>query len=94
MSPPHESNTDLRASRRFVPKTSVEASLLDKNLHFVHGMVANLSEVGASLLTCRGVEFGSYVGIKLSRSNLGLVETMARVVWTWDGESATEGSGS
>ena len=89
---------DARTSRRFVPAFSVAASLLDKDLHIVHGMVANLSDVGASLLTCRGVEDGSYVAIKLSRRELGLVETLARVVWTWDGEAprplGTDASGA
>lgn len=86
---------DSRTSRRFVPAFSVAASLLDKNLDVVHGMVANLSEVGASLLTCRGVENGSYVAIELSGQDRQLVETWARVVWAWDGvapEPAASGS--
>ena len=86
---------ESRTSRRFVPNFSIAASLLDKNLHIVHGMVANLSEVGASLLTCRGVDDGSYVAIKLTRDDGSLVETLARVVWTWDGVAdAKDASGS
>jgi len=97
MDAPIHSPKDSRAARRFVPTVSLAASLLDKDLHVVHGMVANLSDVGASLLTCRGVDDGSYVAIKLSRQDLGVVETLARVVWTWGGESPghieTTGSG-
>lgn len=90
MAPPTQSAEEFRTSRRFVPAFSLAASLLDKHLHIVHGMVANLSELGASLLTCRGVEDGSYVAIKLSRDDGSLVETVARVVWTWDGGPHTK----
>ena len=90
MDPPNQALEESRISRRFVPTFSLAASLLDKHLHIVHGMVANLSEMGASLLTCRGVEDGSYVAIKLSREDGSLVETVARVVWTWDGGPHTK----
>lgn len=95
MAPANQSQDESRTSRRFVPAFSLAASLLDRNLHIVHGMVANLSELGASLLTCRGVEDGSYVAIRLSRDDGSLVETLARVVWTWDGVAdAKDASGS
>ncbi|GMR23929.1 MAG: hypothetical protein BMS9Abin37_2408 [Acidobacteriota bacterium] len=91
MGPQEESRT----SHRFVPAFSLAASILDRDLHVVHGMVANLSEVGASLLTCRSVDDGTYVALELRQQDHGVVETLARVVWTWDGVvSATEASGS
>jgi hypothetical protein len=81
----YQAAEDSRASRRFAPRFSIAASILNRELKFVHGTVANLSQVGASLLTERRVDHGSYVAVELSLRDQRLLEAVARVVWTYEG---------
>lgn len=76
---------DLRISRRFTPAYSVSAAVLDGDLHVMQGVVSNISEVGASLVTDRFVNCGPDITLKLIEPNHGLFETKARIVWQGDG---------
>lgn len=86
----NRADADSRVSRRFAPSFSVAASILNRDLRFVRGTVTNLSEVGASLLTERSVDHGSYVAVELSLREHPLLEAVARVVWTWEGVTPHE----
>jgi hypothetical protein len=76
---------DLRISRRFTPAYSVSAAVLDGDFHVMQGVVSNISEVGASLVTDRFVNCGPDIMLKLIEQNHGLFETKARIVWQGDG---------
>jgi hypothetical protein len=81
---------DNRIAPRFVPAYSVSAAILDGDFHIIQGVVANISETGASLVTSRDVACGPDVKLKISQHANGLFETQARVVWASQGICTTQ----
>lgn len=81
---------DCRISPRFVPEDSVSATILDGDFHVVHGIVANLSESGASLVTNRCVGCGPDIEVKLTQNNHGVFNSRAKVVWKSQGKARTK----
>jgi hypothetical protein len=81
---------DSRIAPRFVPAYSVSASILDGDFHIIQGVIANISETGASLVASRDVNCGPDVKLKISQHANGLFETQARVVWASQGISTTQ----
>lgn len=81
---------DSRIAPRFTPAYSVSAAILDGDFHVIQGVVANISETGASLVTNRDVLCGPDVKLKISQHANGLFETEARVVWASEGICTTQ----
>lgn len=81
---------ESRIAPRFTPAYSVSAAILDGDFHIIQGVVANISETGASLVTSRHVTCGPDVKLKISQHANGLFETQARVVWASQGICTTQ----
>lgn len=78
--------TPTRATRRYVPLETVNAVILSDDFVLAHGIVSNISESGACLITNTSVEVGQKLQIRLSTSNkIELFQTLGRVVWSGEG---------
>jgi Tfp pilus assembly protein PilZ len=75
--------TDKRRAVRYVPKRSITVAIDENGVPRAYGVVANISEGGACVLTDGAFEIGERLILLLSLSREPLlVETAGRVVWT------------
>lgn len=75
-----------RAARRYVPLKTVNAFVLSEDFIVAHGIVSNISETGACLITNTVIEPGQTLQIRLSTCNrTDLFQTAAKVVWSGEG---------
>jgi hypothetical protein len=73
--------TNIRGWIRFVPTRSVLAAMSDGRSQIARGVVSNISESGARLVTNTLVDEGRDINLKLRFEKDELLETDARVVW-------------
>lgn len=71
-----------RRTGRFVPFTSVTVALLEENLPIAYGVVRDISEAGASIMTNTGLSPGRTYQFRMSFFGGEVLEAMARVVWS------------
>jgi hypothetical protein len=75
-----------RAARRYVPLETVNAFVLSEDFIVAHGIVSNISETGACLITNTVIEPGQTLQIRFSTCNkTDLFQTSAKVVWSGEG---------
>lgn len=74
-------STNIRGWIRFVPTKSVLASLMDDGTPVARGIVSNISEAGARLVTNTMVDLGRTIDLRMRLQPNRLLETPARVVW-------------
>ena len=75
-----------RVGRRYIPLESISVALLEDDRIVAHGIVSNISERSACLITNTPIEPGRAVRIKLRRNGrTEFFETEARVVWSGEG---------
>jgi hypothetical protein len=83
--------TNIRGWIRFVPTRSVLVAMSDGNSQIARGVVSNISESGARLVTNTVVDKGRAINLKLRFQKDELLETPARIVWCRESiEPATE----
>jgi hypothetical protein len=70
-----------RRTGRFVPTTSVTVALLEENLPVAYGVVRDLSEAGACIMTDTGLTSGRTYQFRMSFFGGDVLEAVARVVW-------------
>ena len=79
----HDPFAPARRSARLVPTQSVTVAVLDHGFPFAYGVVTNISETGACVMTDTRVGQGRIVTIRMSFYSHGdLLETAARIVWS------------
>ena len=75
-----------RDSSRFVPLETISAILVSEDAFLGHGVVSNISESGACLITNAMIEPDRAIRVKFSTSQgTELFQTPARVVWSGEG---------
>jgi PilZ domain len=70
-----------RRSGRLVPVTSVTVALLEENLPVAYGVVRDLSEAGACIMTNTSLTPGKAYQFRMSFFGGEVLEAVARVVW-------------
>ena len=70
-----------RRSGRAVPETSVTVALLDDNVPVAYGIVRDLSEIGACIMTDTVLKPGSSFQFRRSGFGGDVLEAMAIVIW-------------
>ena len=70
-----------RQTGRAVPSTSVTVALLEENVPVAYGIVRDLSEVGACIMTDIVLKPGSSYQFRMSFFGGEVLEATARVVW-------------
>ncbi len=70
-----------RRTGRFVPATSVTVALLEENLPLAYGVVRDLSESGACIMTNVSLTPGKSYLFRMSFFGGEILEAVARVVW-------------
>lgn len=75
---------------RAVPSTSVTVALLEDNVPVAYGIVRDLSEIGACIMTDAVLKPGSSFQFRMSFFGGEVLEATARVVWN---ESPRPGGG-
>jgi hypothetical protein len=70
-----------RRAGRFVPSTSVTVALLEENVPIAYGVVRDLSEAGACIMTSTGLSPGKAYQFRMSFFGGEILEAVARVVW-------------
>lgn len=81
MMPRQDLAHNVRGWTRFVPTRSVLPSIREGPTPIARGIVSNISESGARLVTNTLVDCGKRVELKLRLKADTLIETPARVVW-------------
>ena len=71
-----------RRAGRAVPTTSVTVALLEDNLPVAYGIVRNLSEIGACIVTNTVFRPGSTYQFRMSFFGGEILEAVATIVWT------------
>lgn len=71
-----------RRAGRAVPKTSVTVALLDENVPVAYGIVRDLSEIGACIMTNAVLRPGSTFQFRMSFFGGEVLEAVATVVWS------------
>ena len=66
---------------RAVPSRSVTIALLEDNVPVAYGIVRDLSEIGASIVTDATLKPGSSFQFRLSFLGGEVLEAMARIIW-------------
>ena len=75
-----------RAARRYVPLETVNAVGVSEDFIVAHGIVSNISETGACLITNTVIEPGQTLQIRFNTCNkTDLFQTSAKVVWSGEG---------
>jgi hypothetical protein len=74
-----------RGAQRIRPPHSVRAELFDKESILAHGVLVNLSESGARLITNVGVASGRLVQLRLRPSREDELVTRSLIVWNAEG---------
>lgn len=70
-----------RQAGRFVPSTSVTVALLEENLPIAYGIIRDLSEAGACIMTNTPLSPGKSYQFRMSFFGGQILEAVARVVW-------------
>ncbi|MGH9318523.1 MAG: PilZ domain-containing protein [Vicinamibacteria bacterium] len=70
-----------RRAGRFVPSTSVTVALLEENLPIAYGVVQDISERGARIMTNTSLSPGRTYQFRMSFFGGEILEAVARVVW-------------
>ena len=70
-----------RRTGRFVPSTSVTVALVEENLPIAYGVVRNISEAGACIMTNTSLSPGRSYQFRMSFFGGEILEAVARVVW-------------
>jgi hypothetical protein len=70
-----------RRTGRFVPSTSVTVALLEENLPIAYGVVRDISEAGACIMTNTSLNPGRTYQFRMSFFGGEILEAVARVVW-------------
>ncbi len=70
-----------RRTGRFVPSTSVTVALLEENLPIAYGVVRDISEAGACIMTNTSLNPGRSYQFRMSFFGGEILEAVARVVW-------------
>lgn len=70
-----------RRAGRFVPSTSVTVALLEENVPIAYGVVRDLSEAGACIMTSTGLSPGKAYQFRMSFFGGEILEAVARIVW-------------
>ena len=70
-----------RRTGRFVPVTSVTVALLEENLPLAYGVVRDLADSGACILTNTSLIPGKSYQFRMSFFGGEVLEAVARVVW-------------
>ena len=78
------SNNDFvgRQTGRAVPTTSVTVALLEDNVPVAYGIVRNLSEIGACIMTNTVLRPGNTYQFRMSFFGGEILEAVATIVWT------------
>ena len=78
--------TRTRATRRYIPLETVNALVLSEQFYLAHGVVSNISETGACLITNTVIEPGQKLQVRfITGKGVELFQTRARVVWSAEG---------
>jgi PilZ domain len=70
-----------RRAGRFLPSTSVTVALLEDNLPIAYGVVRDLSEAGACIMTNTNLNPGRTYQFRMSFFGGQILEAVARIVW-------------
>lgn len=70
-----------RRSRRFFPRSSVTVALLDKDRTIAYGVVKDISEAGACVITDKPLAKNRDVILRMSFYQTGMLAAGGRVVW-------------
>lgn len=70
-----------RRSGRLVPSSSVTVALLEENLPIAYGVVRDISDAGACIMTNTNLNPGKAYQFRMSFFGGEILEAMARVVW-------------
>jgi hypothetical protein len=70
-----------RRAGRFVPSTSVTVALLEENVPVAYGVIRDLSEAGACIMTNSNLSPGRTYQFRMSFFGGQILEALARVVW-------------
>jgi hypothetical protein len=70
-----------RRTGRFVPSTSVTVALLEENLPIAYGVVRDISDAGACIMTNTSLNPGMTYQFRMSFFGGEILEAEARVVW-------------
>ena len=75
--------TQNRSSPRLTPRTPVTVAVQDGETSLAYGVVTNISETGACVMTDTTVGKGRIVMLRMSfYRHADLLETPARIVWS------------
>jgi hypothetical protein len=89
---PEQTSTTLRTVRRLVPRQSATVAVYRGEQQVGYGILANVSEAGACIVTDSLMAPGTDLRLKLSfYQQPRLFETIARVVWSRDASPADRG---
>jgi len=80
-----------RAVRRFIPKQSITVAVNEDGFPLGCGVVRDLSESGACLVTDLLLKRGWRVDLKVNLNRLDVFETRGQVVWSGEGSNADGG---
>ena len=70
-----------RRTGRFVPSTSVTVALLEENLPIAYGVVRDISDSGACIMTNTSLNPGRAYQFRMSFFGGEILEAVAHVVW-------------
>ena len=70
-----------RRTGRLVPSTSVTVALLEENLPIAYGVVRDISDAGACIMTNMSLSPGRTYQFRMSFFGGEVLEAVARVVW-------------
>lgn len=71
-----------RRTGRAVPNTSVTVALLEENVPVAYGVVRDLSEIGACIMTDAVLKPGSTFQFRMSFFGGEVLEATARIIWS------------
>lgn len=76
-----------RRAGRFLPSSSVTVALLEENLPIAYGVVKDLSEAGACIMTNAVLRPGKSYQFRMSFFGGEVLEAEAKIVWNETAES-------
>ena len=77
-----------RRSKRFLPRNSVTVALVDKDYPIAYGVVKDISEAGACIITDSPVAKDRAVTLRMSFYRSEMLAAGGRVVWAGSTESS------
>jgi PilZ domain len=81
-----------RRAGRFIPSSSVTVALLEENLPIAYGVVRDLSEAGACIMTDTNLSPGRAYQFRMSFFGGKILEAVAQVAWR-ESDRDREGEG-